>query len=400
MRPVTPDDLHRLADRAIAKGIRLFEEPISGDTFATSSRHPRLLYRLTAWSCTCPGFVSHQRCMHLALLMLETGMLPDLPDPEPDPEPDPVPVAQVAVAFAEDQAAPAPAVACAVPANVVAFPDPAERAAAMTASVEASVERLAEQLAAGHTAEFAAFLAFMGRFHRYSARNCMLIRAQKPEATLVAGLSRWRELGYRVRRGEKALWILAPVLRRGTDPETGEVAEDVVGFRPATVFDASQLDGLNEKPLPSPRSALPDDMAEAYALVKAQVEARGIRVVEDWLPLNVDGVSEGGTIRVARRLSSRARLFTLLHEVAHEVAHRGADREGTTPQQRELQAEATAFAVAAALGLDCPMSRDYLLSWRITPDELRSALSTVQVLVRRVLDTVRSNEARATDLAA
>lgn len=82
-----------------------------------------------------------------------------------------------------------------------------ERAAALTSTVDGAIARLAEQLGEGHSTEFLAFLAFLARFRRYSVHNCLLIRAQRPEAQLVAGVRRWNELGYRVRPGEKALWI-------------------------------------------------------------------------------------------------------------------------------------------------------------------------------------------------
>src|SRR5687768_9949061 len=75
----------------------------------------------------------------------------------------------------------------------------AERPAALAATVDAAVERLAAQLAEGHSQEFTAVLAFMAKFHRYSATNCLLILAQRPEATMAAGMKRWNRLGYRVR---------------------------------------------------------------------------------------------------------------------------------------------------------------------------------------------------------
>ncbi len=240
--------------------------------------------------------------------------------------------------------------------------------------------------------DWKAMLTVASRFHRYSARNAMLIQAQRPEATLVAGMRRWNELGYTIRKGEKALWVLAPMAKKAVDPETGEVVEDLVGFRPVPVFDASQLDGLEEKPLPSPRPVLPDDAEALYLQVKSRVQATGIRVLEDILPEGIDGVSRGGTILVKGRLGSRDRVLVLLHELAHELQHKGGAREGTTPQQRELEAEAAAFVVAAALGLDHPGARDYLGGWKVTTEQLRASLSVIQGLVRRVLAVVGEPE--------
>jgi hypothetical protein len=48
------------------------------------------------------------------------------------------------------------------------------------------------------------------KFHRYSFSNVLLIQLQKPDATLVAGFRRWKELGSSVRKGERGIGIMAP----------------------------------------------------------------------------------------------------------------------------------------------------------------------------------------------
>ena len=55
------------------------------------------------------------------------------------------------------------------------------------------------------------YLTTMSRFHRYSLNNVMLIHAQRPDATLVAGFSKWKNsFGRHVKKGEKGIQILAP----------------------------------------------------------------------------------------------------------------------------------------------------------------------------------------------
>ena len=263
-----------------------------------------------------------------------------------------------------------------------------ERAEQMAATVDAACEHLAEQLAAGHTQEYLAFLAFHAKFHRYSAANALLILSQCPEATRVAGLSTWNRLGYRVRAGERALWIWAPVLRKGVDPATGEEGERLVGFRPAPVFDAAQLADLDEKPLPSLFTPLPDDLEDLYRHVRARIEAERIVVEERPLPMGVQGVSLGGTVFIRRGLDSRNRLAVLLHELAHELAHRGEAQRAKPVALRELEAESVAYIVGAALGLEIPHSADYLLGYGLDAAALRASLGTIQSLARRVLAIV------------
>ncbi len=266
-----------------------------------------------------------------------------------------------------------------------------ERAEQMAATVDAACERLVEQLAAGHTEAYLTFLAFHARFHRYSAANALLILSQLPDATRVAGLSTWNKLGYRVRAGEKALWIWAPILRKGVDATTGEEGETLVGFRPAPVFDASQLANLDEKPLPNLFTPLPDDVEPLYRRVRARIEARQIVVEERPLPMGVQGVSLGGTIFVRTGLDSRNRLAVLLHELAHELAHRGEAQRAKPVALRELEAESTAYLVGAALGLEIPHSADYLLGHGMDAAALRASLGTIQALARRVLAVVDSD---------
>ncbi len=267
-----------------------------------------------------------------------------------------------------------------------------ERAVRLAATVDAACERLAEQLAAGHSQEYRNVLAFFARFHRYSANNCLLIRSQRPDATQVAGLTRWNVLGYTIRKGERAIWVWAPVTKKSDEDGTGAAREIVVAFRPAPVFDAAQLNEIGDKPLPSLFAPLPDDVEALYQRVRQQIESERIVVNERPLPPGVQGVSLGGTILLRPGLDSRNRLFTLLHEYAHEVAHRGEAQRAKTREVREFEAESVAFVVAAALGLEIPTSSDYLLSHGATADVVRSSLGVIQSLARRVLTVVGEEE--------
>ena len=71
--------------------------------------------------------------------------------------------------------------------------------------------------------EWVRHLDVQSRFHRYSFGNAVLIAAQRPEATRVAGFRAWLKLGRNVRKGEKAIWILAPMgTRKAAEGEPGE----------------------------------------------------------------------------------------------------------------------------------------------------------------------------------
>ena len=115
-----------------------------------------------------------------------------------------------------------------------------------------AVDFLVAALESGHSEVLTAYLGAMAKFHTYSFGNIMLIARQKPDATNVAGLRTWNSLGRFVKRGEKGIFILAPMVgKRSTkDVATDEPSEDATtegqrtlyGFRAVYVFDRLSRD--------------------------------------------------------------------------------------------------------------------------------------------------------------
>ena len=116
-------------------------------------------------------------------------------------------------------------------------------------------------------------LAVAARFHDYSFANTRLIWAQSIARGFtpnrVAGYRAWQELGRHVRKGERGLQILAPVIRKVT-PDNGEEEERrVVGFRVVHVFDIAQTDGdpLPEVPITLVEGDLPSHWEQVRGLI-------------------------------------------------------------------------------------------------------------------------------------
>jgi N-terminal domain of anti-restriction factor ArdC len=119
---------------------------------------------------------------------------------------------------------------------------------------EEALNRLSAALDAGRSEALKQYLAAVGRFHRYSWGNVLLINSQRPDATHVAGFHTWHDLGRWVKKGEKGIMILAPMLVKQKDGASAgkEAAKPdevfhLTGFRTAYVFDASQTEG---RPMP------------------------------------------------------------------------------------------------------------------------------------------------------
>ena len=94
-----------------------------------------------------------------------------------------------------------------------------------------ALDTLAALLDQGHSDHLTALLKTMGRFHRYSMHNVCLIVSQCPTATRVAGFQTWRTMGRFVRKGEKGIAILAPMVgRKRSDDELVEDEKTGVRF--------------------------------------------------------------------------------------------------------------------------------------------------------------------------
>jgi hypothetical protein len=236
-----------------------------------------------------------------------------------------------------------------------------------------SLKELADLLEQGHSERLTLLLKTMARFHRYSLHNICLIVAQRPTATRVAGFHAWRTLGRYVRKGEKGIAILAPMLARRRDDSEEQEARAVVGFRAAYVFDVAQTDGAA---LPQPSEAH-GDPGEATGRLKTAITSQGIALEYADDLSGALGLSCGGRIRVLAGLSPASEFAVLCHEFAHELLHRTDDRPASR-NTRELEAEAVAFVVGEAAGLDvAEASRDYIHLYGGNSDALAASLERI-----------------------
>ncbi len=132
--------------------------------------------------------------------------------------------------------------------------NPAEKKTTAQELIAANIQALIEQLKAGKSDALTAYLDAMSRFHRYSFGNVLAIARQRPGATHVAGFHAWRQLGRYVRKGERGICILAPIItkrKQRDEPEQGEpqpLRPRLSGFRNAFVFDVSQTEGESFPP--------------------------------------------------------------------------------------------------------------------------------------------------------
>jgi antirestriction protein ArdC len=239
-------------------------------------------------------------------------------------------------------------------------------------------------------------------FHRYSMGNCMLIALQRPEATQVAGFRAWQQLGRQVRKGEKAIRILAPMVVGGSKSERSQVRsagltmqptasekmpEECVRvlFRGVSVFDVAQTDG---EPLPEPpREPITGASHEAY-LVPLKEHARSLGYSVEREPLEQAGGycdPQRKRIVVAERIdSANAQVRVLIHELAH--AH-GVGYDGYSRGEAECIVETASTIVCGSLGLDTSgESIPYIAGWGEDGDveAIRKHAETVDEIARSI----------------
>lgn len=265
---------------------------------------------------------------------------------------------------------------------------------------QAAFEELVAALEQGQSDRLLAYLEMLGKFHRYSFGNCILIMLQRPDATHVAGFHRWKQLGRYVKKGEQGIAILAPLLVRrkasadADESETHEPEEGsdspsprkrLLGFKVAYVFDVSQTDG---QPL-AEFATISGDPGEKLELMETVVRNFGIELAYEENLSGALGVSEGGRIRVLPHLEPAEKFSVLVHETAHELLHRGERRAQTTKTIRETEAEAVAFVVCRASGIDSgERSRDYIQLYNGDKDLLLESLEYIQRVSTTILSAL------------
>ena len=136
--------------------------------------------------------------------------------------------------------------------------------------------------------EWQRYLDCQSRFYRYSPNNVMLIAQQRHEATYIAGFNAWKKHNRFVRKGEKAIWILAPMVYTQTDEKTDEEQVKVIrGFKWVPVFDIASTDGED---LPTICNKLDgDDPAGLFAHLIEVANSIGFTVEDAELPSSVNG---------------------------------------------------------------------------------------------------------------
>jgi len=255
--------------------------------------------------------------------------------------------------------------------------------------VEGSLDELADAVERGESEQLKRYLVMLARFHRYSLGNVLLIGWQRPDATRVAGFHTWKKFGRRVKRGEKGIRILAPVVSRRKrrnrdeqhdegqteDTEEGEAEEEVAAFRSVCVFDVAQTEG-ELLPEFARAEGAPGEYTER---LKQLIRAKGIDLAYSGSIGTAEGLSAGGRIVLRKGLKPAEEFSVLVHEFAHELLHQDSAAREQSKTVREVEAEAVAFVVCQAACLDARhAATDYVKLYNGDKKTLMASLGRIR----------------------
>jgi len=271
------------------------------------------------------------------------------------------------------------------------------------------LEEITEMLETGVQEVFASdrykdYLDTMAKFYDYSANNCFLIMQQCPHATLIASYKKWQdEFSRQVKKGEKAIKIIAPVTHKRKNKKNDEEEEVYYTFRAVPVFDVSQTEG---KELPDIRvNELQGDVQSYDTLIRKLIGIAPVPISFE----TIDGSAKGcynaaeGKIVVKCGMSQEQTMKTLVHEVAHSLLHcKGGDQEEADRSTREVQAESVAYVVCSGLGIDTSdYSFGYIAGWSSGKGikALTSNLETVRKTAKVILEKLGEGAVKSENAA-
>ena len=327
--------------------------------------------------------------------------------PQPTIELDAAPAVQTATIPEAQQQEPRPVIPI-----VLTSEKPAEKLKEITDRLEQGITELFD------SERYKEYLRVMSKFHNYSFNNTLLIAMQKPDASLIAGFSAWKNnFGRNVMKGQKGIKILAPspfkikkemekidpqtqkvIIGKDGKPVTEEKEITIPAFKVVSVFDVSQTEG-REIPNIAVDSLTGD--VEHYKDVFAALEKTSpVPVAFEKIEGGAHGYYhlEDKRIALDEGMSELQTLKTLIHEIAHAKLH---DIDLNAPLEdlenrpdrrtREVQAESIAYTVCQHYGLDTSdYSFGYVAGWSAGRElaELKSSLETIRSAAAEIINSI------------
>ena len=278
---------------------------------------------------------------------------------------------------------------------------------------------------------FKELVSYMSKFYNYSLRNTFLIQDQFKGALAVGSYAFWKEKGFTVNKGEKGIKILVPnklsdyfinskgeevKLSKATPEEKNlieqgeiEVKKGKLIFNQGYVFEVTQTNAKAEDlPKIFPGRWLDGEVNNYNLMYKAMENIAnkiGVKIIEPKKELGaVKGVSYPVTKEVALnpRNTQLQNVKTLIHELTHAKLHTMETRDNYTKNEKEFQAEMSAYAVCSYFGLDTSeYSFRYIKSWteNVELKDKEKLINEVRETVKEYIDVIEKTLVNDKDLS-
>lgn len=294
--------------------------------------------------------------------------------------------------------------------------DDSEQNKQLMQNIEKQIQNLANSTDETSKSEFIKkFLEFSSKFYQYSFANQMLIWIQTAgKAIHVASASNWQKLGRTVVNWKNPIRIYAPssprkITREEEDPVTGEKQKvtysmPVKYFKMVSVYDVSSTEpipGVPENKVFNPMSRKDwsidtnEDIEELNALVNATLEfikENNINFDYEELDDEVGGYSAGGTVRINNKFKGINAFSTIVHELAHELLHHDKNTsKESSRQEKEIDAESTAYIVLHHFGFETKDSPRYLALWRSSGEKVRERSKHISNAAKQIIIGIKNN---------
>jgi hypothetical protein len=242
---------------------------------------------------------------------------------------------------------------------------------------------------------------------RLSLSNQLLVAIARPDATFVAGFKAWLRLGYAVRKGERAVAIIAPVPIKDRAKATGEETDKArLLFKTVFVFDRAQVDpieGRDHAPLGPPcEPRTGDSHVRLLGPMRDFAASLGFSVSFEAIP----GKTGGWCDQKARRIvvdadvPANTQLRILVHETVHAL---GVGYAEYGRERAEVIVDTVTAIACGSVGLMVEgESIPYIAGWGETGalDAVTAFAKTIDELARRVEDVLGAGITAAEPVAA
>ena len=271
--------------------------------------------------------------------------------------------------------------------------------------------------------------AFMSKFYNYSLKNTALIQNQLPHAHAVAGAKKFKEAGFFIRKGEKAIRVLAPTtykcfineqgrsqsLSKATKQQKEKIlkgelkTEERRTFKNVPVFDISQTTATaDDLPKIFPNRPYNFDLTTAtstkllYQSLETYALSEGLTIIDDLTTVTpVLGTAKGAygqgidgseMLFMNPRFTQAEQVPTMIHELAHAKLHSKTSNSNYSSSVKEFQAELAAYIVAHHYGIDTKEeSIPYIAAWTKngqTVEDKLAQMEEVKVFSRQMIEQI------------